>query len=337
MVGLRRGRRRTSRRSCARSTRPGCAVEALELVQPTLDDVFVEKTGRHLEGAEESSSRRRGAGSAVSAQPAQSRRRWERGSRTRAGWSRRSGGARSGRPSAARSSWRRSSSSRRCSWRSTPAAPGAPSTCRSSPPVHGFLDFQLAGAMLQSTMLAGVSAAIALALDIEIGFIDRLVAAPIARCVVRARAAGCDGRAGPDRRASWFLAIGLDLRRAHRRRASPGALVVLVLVGLNAIAFGTIGAAIALNSGSAERRAGDLPARVRDPVPVLGLLPGEPAARAGADDRRVEPDEPDRGRAARSDHLGPVASARRSRALGGIAIVAGDRHRALRAGPAASS
>ena len=41
----------TWRRSCARWTRPGCAVEALELVQPTLDDVFVEKTGRHLEGA----------------------------------------------------------------------------------------------------------------------------------------------------------------------------------------------------------------------------------------------------------------------------------------------
>ena len=45
------------------------------------------------------------------------------------------------------------------------------------PPVNGFLDFQLAGAMLQSTMLAGVSAAIALALDIEIGFIDRLFTA----------------------------------------------------------------------------------------------------------------------------------------------------------------
>jgi ABC-2 type transport system ATP-binding protein len=29
----------------------GCAVEALELVKPSLDDVFVEKTGRHLEGA----------------------------------------------------------------------------------------------------------------------------------------------------------------------------------------------------------------------------------------------------------------------------------------------
>src|SRR5213079_973629 len=33
------------------------------------------------------------------------------------------------------------------------------------PQVHGFLDFQLAGSMTQSTMLAGVSAGIALALD----------------------------------------------------------------------------------------------------------------------------------------------------------------------------
>ena len=31
----------------------GLAVESLDLVQPTLDDVFVVKTGRHLEGAEE--------------------------------------------------------------------------------------------------------------------------------------------------------------------------------------------------------------------------------------------------------------------------------------------
>ena len=31
----------------------GLCVESLNLVQPTLDDVFVEKTGRHLEGAGE--------------------------------------------------------------------------------------------------------------------------------------------------------------------------------------------------------------------------------------------------------------------------------------------
>jgi ABC-2 type transport system ATP-binding protein len=34
----------------------GHCVESLNLVQPTLDDVFVEKTGRHLEGAEEQQS-----------------------------------------------------------------------------------------------------------------------------------------------------------------------------------------------------------------------------------------------------------------------------------------
>ena len=43
----------TSRRSCARSTTPGFAVAELELKQPTLDDVFLAKTGEHLEGAAE--------------------------------------------------------------------------------------------------------------------------------------------------------------------------------------------------------------------------------------------------------------------------------------------
>ena len=41
----------------------GLCVETLNLVQPSLDDVFVEKTGRHLEGARTSSrSRRRPSG-----------------------------------------------------------------------------------------------------------------------------------------------------------------------------------------------------------------------------------------------------------------------------------
>ncbi len=40
----------------------GIYVESLNLVQPTLDDVFVEKTGRHLEGAEEQSSEQSPAG-----------------------------------------------------------------------------------------------------------------------------------------------------------------------------------------------------------------------------------------------------------------------------------
>ena len=125
------------------------------------------------------------------------------------------------------------------------------------PPVHGFLDFQLAGAMLQSTMLAGVSAAIALALDMEMGFIDRLVAAPISRwsfVLGRLSATGVLGLIS----GVWFLAIGL-IFGAHIAAGPGGALVVLALVVLNAMAFGTIGAAIALNSGSASVAQGIFP------------------------------------------------------------------------------
>jgi ABC-2 type transport system permease protein len=125
------------------------------------------------------------------------------------------------------------------------------------PEVNGFLDFQLAGAMLQSTMLAGVSAAIALALDIQIGFVDRLVAAPIARAsfvLGRLAATGVMGLIA----GLWFLAIGLAFG-AEIHSGVPGALVVLGLVGLNAIAWGSIGAALALNTGNPSVAQGIFP------------------------------------------------------------------------------
>jgi ABC-type multidrug transport system permease subunit len=125
------------------------------------------------------------------------------------------------------------------------------------PPVHGFLDFQLAGAMLQSTMLAGVSGAIALALDIEIGFIDRLFAAPISRSALvigRLSATGVMGiLAGV-----WFLGVGLVFG-AHIAGGIGGALVVIFLVTLNAIAFGSLGAALALKSGNSSTAQGIFP------------------------------------------------------------------------------
>ena len=39
----------------------GLAVESLDLVEPTLDDVFVAKTGHHLEGESRPTERRRGS------------------------------------------------------------------------------------------------------------------------------------------------------------------------------------------------------------------------------------------------------------------------------------
>jgi ABC-2 type transport system permease protein len=127
----------------------------------------------------------------------------------------------------------------------------------SFPEVNGFLDFQLAGAMLQSTMLAGVSGAIALALDIEIGFIDRLVAAPISRASLvlgRLVATGALGVLS----AAWFLLVGLVFG-AEIEGGLGGAVVILCLVSLNAVAFGTLGAALALKSGSASVAQGIFP------------------------------------------------------------------------------
>ncbi len=120
----------------------------------------------------------------------------------------------------------------------------------SFPQVHGFLDFQLAGSMVQSTMLAGVSAGISLALDIEIGFIDRLIAAPVRRSAIvlgRLVATMFLGALS----ALWFLGVGL-IFGAHIQGGVPGFLLVVVLVALCAAAFGSIGAALALKSGKAS-------------------------------------------------------------------------------------
>src|SRR5215213_5729222 len=76
------------------------------------------------------------------------------------------------------------------------------------PPVQSFLAFMLAGAMIQSTMLAGSSGGIALAVDIEMGFLDRLLAAPISRfSLVLGRVIGTAMLGTVV--VAWYVAIGL--------------------------------------------------------------------------------------------------------------------------------
>jgi ABC-2 type transport system permease protein len=118
------------------------------------------------------------------------------------------------------------------------------------PEVESFLQFMLAGAMMQSLMLAGNSGGIALAVDIEMGFTDRLFTAPIPRfAIVLGRLAGTAalGLFG----AVWFLAIGIVFG-ATIAAGAPGALLAIVLVTASAMAVGGIGAAIALRTGSAS-------------------------------------------------------------------------------------
>jgi ABC-2 type transport system permease protein len=118
------------------------------------------------------------------------------------------------------------------------------------PQVNGFLDFILAGAMIQSTLLAANSGGIALAVDIEMGFTDRLLAAPISRyAIVLGRLAGTAVLGAFS--AIWFIVIGL-IFGVHFDEGVPGALVMIVFVTLSAVAFGGIGAAVALRTGRAS-------------------------------------------------------------------------------------
>lgn len=118
------------------------------------------------------------------------------------------------------------------------------------PDVAGFLDFQLAGAIVQSTMLAAVSGGIALALDIESGFMDRLIASPISRAAIvigRLMSTAVMGVIA----GIWFVTIGL-IFGAQIKGGVLGALLVVALAAGTAAAWGGFGAALALRSGTAS-------------------------------------------------------------------------------------
>jgi len=118
------------------------------------------------------------------------------------------------------------------------------------PPVQSFLQFMLAGAMMQSLMLAGNSGGIALAVDIEMGFTDRLFTAPVPRfAIVLGRLAGT--AALGLFAALWFLAIGLVFG-AEIEGGAPAALLAIVFTTTAAMAIGGIGSSIALRTGSAS-------------------------------------------------------------------------------------
>jgi ABC-2 type transport system permease protein len=125
------------------------------------------------------------------------------------------------------------------------------------PEVNGFLDFQLAASTLQAVMLAAVSGGVALALDFELGFTDRLLAAPIPRTAMivgRLAATGLMGVLA----SAWFLGLGL-IFGAEVEGGLLGALLVLALGGLTAMAFGGLAAAVAVKSGRASTIQGSFP------------------------------------------------------------------------------
>ena len=123
--------------------------------------------------------------------------------------------------------------------------------------MNGFLDFQLAAAMTQSLLLGGVSSGIAVALEIEGGFFDRLIASPIPRiAIVLGRLAAASVLACFQ--VLWFLALGL-IFGAHIAGGVPGALVVVLIGAVAGTGFGAIGTALALRARNASTVQGIFP------------------------------------------------------------------------------
>jgi ABC-2 type transport system permease protein len=125
------------------------------------------------------------------------------------------------------------------------------------PPVDGFLDFQLAAAMTQSLLLGGIMQGIASALDLELGFFDRLAAAPIPRiAIVLGRLIAAAAIAVFQ--VSFFIALGL-LFGAHFEAGVPGVLVTAALGIVGGVAFAGIGVSLALRAGNASTLQGIFP------------------------------------------------------------------------------
>jgi len=118
------------------------------------------------------------------------------------------------------------------------------------PRVDGFLDFQLAAAITQSLLLGGVGAGIAVALDIEGGFFDRLVASPAPRAAIvlaRVLAAGVIAAV----QVCYFLVLGLAFG-AEIKGGLIGVVCVLAIGIVAGAGFGAIGVLIALRARSAS-------------------------------------------------------------------------------------
>jgi ABC-2 type transport system permease protein len=116
------------------------------------------------------------------------------------------------------------------------------------PEVSSYLGFVVAGTLLQGALLSGLTSGMAIAQDIEGGFFDRLLAAPVRRSsLVLGRLAGTLGLAVLQM--TWFLLVAL-LFGATYPGGVLGAVGAAALAALTAVGIGGIATAIAIRTGS---------------------------------------------------------------------------------------
>lgn len=125
------------------------------------------------------------------------------------------------------------------------------------PEVDSFLDFALAGAIVQGILFGSTVSATSLATDIENGFFDRLLAAPASRVgILVGRLAG--GMAYGGFQTIVFIAVMLPFGLSVK--SGPVGVLVMALGGvLLALSIGALMAALAIRTGSSEAVQGSFP------------------------------------------------------------------------------
>jgi ABC-2 type transport system permease protein len=119
---------------------------------------------------------------------------------------------------------------------------------RGFPDVASYLTFVVPGTILQGTILAGLTTGIALAADIEFGFFDRLLAAPVRRTsLVLGRLFGTLILALIQ--SAFFLLVAFAFG-ARYPGGVAGVVATIGLAGLTAVGMGGVSAAIAIRTGS---------------------------------------------------------------------------------------
>lgn len=120
-----------------------------------------------------------------------------------------------------------------------------------------FFDFQLPAALAQSLLFGGVGSGIAVALELELGFFDRLVAAPIPRTSIiagRLISAGCIALI----QVTWFVALGFVFG-AEVKDGIGGLAIVYSMAVIAGAGFSAIGVMLAVRAGNASSVQGIFP------------------------------------------------------------------------------
>jgi ABC-2 type transport system permease protein len=124
-------------------------------------------------------------------------------------------------------------------------------------PTDSYLTFALAIAFVQGALFSANSAGTNVANDIETGFINRLALTPLRRTALMLGQLAGIVVLGLIQ-AVTFLVVG-EVAGAGLETGVPGALVIVGLAVLIALGFGTLGAFVALRTGSGEAVQGMFP------------------------------------------------------------------------------